>query len=132
MLSRPAGGHCQNAPWRGEKHRLIQDLRRSAVNALVRLLERQVLPRFSDHAADLAAASAAGEVETFILDFMHAFMTIPAADAEARWNCCLVEVPIRRSRPALDSEEPESGLFLVWRVLGFGGKAYPLLYARVP
>ena len=115
-----------------EKHRLIQDLRRNAVNALVRLLERQVLPRFSDHAADLAAASAAGEVETMILDFQHASMTIPAADAEARYNCCLIESPIRRTRPTLDDEEPESGSFLVWRVLGFGGKAYPLLYARVP
>ena len=43
-----------------------------------------------------------------------------------------MEAPIRRARPAVDDTEPESGRFLVWTVLGFGGKAYPLLYARVP
>ena len=135
------GGRCHPAPLGdvvkalpdgAEKHRLIQDLRRNLVNACVALLERQVLPRFSDHAADLAYASALGEVATLILDYKHAFMTIPAAADEARYNCCLVESPIRRTRAALDESEPRSGRFLVWTVLGFGGKAYPLLYARVP
>ena len=94
--------------------------------------ERQVLPRFTDHARDLAYASTLGEVATLILDYQHAFMTIPASAEEARFNCCLVEVPITRTRAALDDDEPKSGRFLVWTVLGFGGKAYPLLYARVP
>ena len=31
----------------------------------------------------------------------------------------------------LDDTEPHVGLFIVWLVLGFGGRAYPLLYARV-
>ena len=66
------------------------------------------------------------------MDYKHAFMTVPAAAEEARYNCCLVEVPVSRTRAALDEDEPESGTFLVWTVLGFGGRAYPLLYARVP
>ena len=102
------------------------------MNLCVALSERQVLPRFSDHASDLAHASALGEIETLILDFQNAFMSVPASAHEARYNCCLVEAPLRRTRPALDASEPESGRFLVWTVLGFGGKAYPLLYARVP
>ena len=91
-----------------------------------------MLPRFADHAGDLAYASMRSELETLILDFKNAFMSVPASPHEARFNCCLVETPVRRSRPALDAEEPEAGRFLVWTVLGFGGKAYPLLYARVP
>ena len=135
------GGKCHPAPLGdvvkaladgGEKHRLIQDLRRNLVNLCVVLAERQVLPRFSDHASDLAHASALAEVETLILDFRNAFMSVPASPREARYNCCLVEAPVRRRRAALDASEPETGRFLVWTVLGFGGKAYPLLYARVP
>ena len=66
------------------------------------------------------------------MDYKHAFMTVPAAAEEASYNCCLVEVPVSRKRAALDEDEPESGTFLVWTVLGIGGRAYPLLYARVP
>ena len=90
-----------------------------------------MLPRFGDHAADLAYASSAGTPESFTCDFAHAFMTVPASAAEARWNCCQVEEPLHRDRPALDAAEPMTGLFLIWLVLGFGGKAFPLLYARV-
>ena len=128
----PLGDVVKALPGGGSKHRLIQDLRRNLVNLCVALSERQVLPRFSDHASDLALASALGEIETLILDFQNAFMSVPASSDEARYNCCLVEAPITRTRPALDATEPESGRFLVWTVLGFGGKAYPLLYARVP
>ena len=39
------------------KHRLIQDLKASLVNAASQVPERQVLPRFTDHARDLALAS---------------------------------------------------------------------------
>ena len=39
------------------KHRLIQDLKASSVNAASQVPERQVLPRFTDHARDLALAS---------------------------------------------------------------------------
>ena len=128
----PLGDVVKTLPDGAEKHRLIQYLKRNLVNLCVTLRERQVLPRFSDHAADLAYASALGEAATLILDYKHAFMTVPAAKEEGIFNCCLVEAPIRRSRAALDATEPESGRFLVWTVLGFGGKAYPLLYARVP
>ena len=59
------------------KHRVIQDQRRSGVNAAVVLPERQVLPTVFSHAYDLArlADSAAKtgsddiEVETLVLDF---------------------------------------------------------------
>ena len=122
------------------KHRLIQDMRHNFVNDCAAVPERQVLPRFLDHARDLAEASAmAGEtgsweqwVETLILDFRRAFMSVPVAADERRYNCCLVESPVRRSRQPLDATEPEEGTFIVWNVLGFGGRTYPLLYARVP
>ena len=128
----PLGDVVKALPGGGEKHRLIQDLRRNLVNLCVALCERQVLPRFGDHAADLAYASARGAAATLILDYKHAFMTVPAAADEARYNCCLVEQPVSRARAALNEDEPQSGTFLVWTVLGFGGRAYPLLYARVP
>ena len=68
-----------------------------------------------------------------ILDCENAFMAVPSSPEEARYNCCLVDdgQPLRRTRPPLDPDEPEEGTFLVWPVLGFGGKAFPLLYARV-
>ena len=113
------------------KHRLIQDLRRNQVNACASVPERQVLPRFADHASDLAVMSMNGDVETLILDFKNAFMTIPANSSEAQYNCCLLETPVRRARAALDPGEPSAGRFVVWRVLGFGGRTYPLLWGRV-
>ena len=100
---------------------------------MVSLPERQVLPRFVDHAADLAHAASAGAdgVDTFICDYRRALHTVPASAAEARYSCCILEEPLRRSRPPLDEGEPDVGCFLVWLVLGFGGRAFPLLYARV-
>ena len=134
------GGSCHPAPL-GDvvkvgadgrvKHRLIQDLRRNYVNGCVGLPERQVLPRAVDHAADLAHASASGDAETLILDYKHAYMTVAAPPAEAMYNCCIIEEAITRERGPLDNDEPAAGCFIVWLVLGFGGKAYPLLYARV-
>ena len=66
-----------------------------------------------------------------MLDYENVFMSVPSDPVEARYNCCLLEDPAQRTRPPLDDEEPLSGTFLVWLVLGFGGKAFPLLYARV-
>ena len=126
----PLGDVVKRGPDGTDKHRLIQDLRRNGLSACVSLPERQVLPRFVDHAVDVAVASAAGDVEVLILDFSNAFMSIPANAGEARFNCCLVESAIRRDRAPLDDDEPLQGTFVVWRVLGFGGSAYPLLYAR--
>ena len=114
------------------KNRLIQDFRASAVNSASSVSERQVLLRFTDHARDLAMLSAPGSsVGVFILDFKHAFMTVPLAREEMPYNTSVVPGTITRSRPALDSSEPSSGELLVWRVLGFGGHANPLVYARV-
>ena len=86
-----------------------------------------------EHSADVAYASEHGEFESFILDFEEAFHAVPAHPAEDRFNCCLLEAgwPLRRTRAPLHPDEPLEGTFLVWRVLGFGGKAFPLLYARV-
>ena len=38
---------------------------------------------------------------------------------------------ISRQRDAIAPGEPTRGSFIVWQVLGFGGRSYPLLYARV-
>ena len=103
------------------------------MNEVVSLPERHVLPRFVDHAADITHATAEDPsgADTFVCDYRRAFHTVPASAAEARFNCCLCEQPLRRGRPPLDPAEPATGCFLVWLVLGFGGKAFPLLYARV-
>ena len=133
----PLGDVVKLGPNGVAKHRLIQDLRRNGVNACAEIPERQVLPRFVDHAVDLAVASAEAArsgnsaFETLVLDYENAFMSVAVAPAEARFNCCLLEEPLTRTRAALDDDEPLTGLFVVWLVLGFGGKSYPLLYARV-
>ena len=138
MFPAPRGNIAKQGPDGLAKHRLIQDLRRNFVNDCAGVPERQVLPRFIDHARDLAAASATEgidwekAVDTLILDFKRAFMAIPVGEAERRYNCCLCEVPVRRRRRALDPQEPKQGHFIVWHVLGFGGRTYPLLWARVP
>ena len=114
------------------KHRLIQDLKASCVNAASRVPERQVLPRFVDHARDIALATQHGdEVGVFVIDFSNAFMTLPLAAAEQPYNTSVAPHLVRRSRPALYADEPETGTFLVWRVLGFGGHSNPLTYSRV-
>ena len=48
-----------------------------------------------------------------------------------RYSCTLSHVPISRQRAALHPGEPRAGKVLAWRVMGFGGKAYPLISARV-
>jgi hypothetical protein len=117
------------------KHRLIQYLRANQVNAAVRLPERQVLPRGIDHGVDLAIMAASKkedeEVSTLILDYKDAFMSIPLAEDERRFNCASTEFALPRGRDALYPNEPDVGGFVVWRVLGFGGKPNPLIFSRV-
>ena len=128
----PLGNVVKLRPDATRKNRLIQDFRASRVNEASVVHERQVLPRFADHAHDLATLAAFGSsVGVFILDFKHAFMTIPLAREEMPYNTSVVPGRITRTRTALDSAEPTSGELLVWRVLGFGGHANPLVYARV-
>ena len=94
--------------------------------------ERQVLPRFTDHGADLATASQDGQpVGVFILDFKQAFMTIPLASAEVPFNASIVPEGLRRGRSSAYPDEPVEGTILLWNVLGFGGHANPLVYSRV-
>ena len=116
------------------KHRLIQDLRRNGVNASVDLPERQVLPRPVDHAKALAKlARSAGEgegISVLVLDFRNAFMSVPLATTERRFNCAEVPEGLQRQRPKLDDEEVDEGTFVLWRVLGFGGRPNPLVYSR--
>ena len=66
-----------------------------------------------------------------VLDFANAFMQIPLAKAEMRYNCAAVPQGLRRDRAPLDDAEPSLGSFVVWRVLGFGGRPNPLVYSRV-
>ena len=73
------------------KHRLIQDFKASSVNSLSVVHERQVLPRFRDHARDLARASLSGAgAGVFILDFKHAFMTVPLHPLERIFNVSII------------------------------------------
>ena len=116
------------------KDRLIQDQTANFVNMAVRLPERQVLPRGVDHGRDLAELAenvAENEVvQTLVLDFRDAFMSLAIHPAERRFNCAHATEMIERDRPALFEEEVASGKFVVWRVLGFGGRPNPLVFSR--
>ena len=128
----PLGDVVKLKPDESYKHRLIQDLKASCVNSTSTVPERQVLPRFTDHARDIALASQGGqEVGVFIIDFSNAFMTLPLARAEQPYNTSVAPHRVVRARLPLHPAEPESGKFLVWRVLGFGGHSNPLTYSRV-
>lgn len=66
-------------------------MRRSLINDMVRLPERQVLPRAVDHALDLsrcAHARRAGQhIQMTTLDFKDAGMFIPLDHEERPFNC---------------------------------------------
>ena len=134
----PLGNVSKPRPEGGLKHRLIQDLKANKVNRAVHFRERQVLPRPRDHAKGLARAAARKRrmkrknalIRTLIIDFENAFMSIPLATAERVYNCCAVPSGLHRTRPEAYPGEPEQGSFVVWTVLGFGGKPNPLLFAR--
>ena len=66
----PLGNVVKLKPDLTRKNRLIQDFRASAVNNASAIHELQVLPRFCDHAHDIAALSALGSsVGVFAFDF---------------------------------------------------------------
>jgi hypothetical protein len=130
----PLGNISKTKPGGEVKHRLIQDLLRNSVNSAVKLTERQVLPRPLDHAKDVALLSEhlrKNEVlSTLVLDFKNAFMSVPLELSERRFNCAKVASPLTMTRQKLDPQESSSGCFVVWRVLGFGGRPNPLVYSR--
>ena len=124
------GARCFPAPFgnvskvrrTGRKHRIIQDLKACHINEAAGTWERIVLPRAVEHAVDLAdLATFEGHVATLVLDFSDAFMVVPLHRDEMPYNCAQV--------PSLG---PEGGpAFVVWQVLGFGGKANPLVFGRI-
>ena len=130
----PLGTISKAKPDGSLKHRVIQDLRANHVNQAVTLTERQVLPRALDHAIDLAILREdlheRESIATLVLDFRDAFNSVPLHADERRFNCADAGALLTRERPALYEGEPASGSFVVWQVLGFGGKPNPLVYAR--
>ena len=119
------------------KHRVVMDLRMNGVNAASATPERQVLPSVFDHALDLATLAATPgqgkeeqRIETMVLYFADAFMSIPLAGAERPFNTCRIEAPLKRQRAPLYKGEPAEGQVVAWRVLSFGGKSNPLTYSR--
>ena len=117
------------------KHRVIMDLRRNGVNESVVIEERVVLPRGIDHARDMAILYDQARndeiLEVLVLDFKDAFMSIPLHPAERKYNCSYLPEGIVLKRDKLDDTEAEQGTFVVWNVLGFGGRPNPLIFARV-
>ena len=111
------------------KHRIIQDLRRGGANLLASHFERIVLPRPNDHGWDLfhlwlrlaekTLEKDAG-VWSLIIDFKDAFMSTGTRKDEQRFTAAAVA----------DDESPSGTYIYVWHTLGFGGKTFPLVYAR--
>ena len=131
VIISPLGDVVKQKPDGSTKHRLIMDLRASEVNRASQVQERQVLPRFVDHARDVALLSQEpGELGVLILDFKNAFMTLPLARAEMGYNASIIPEQITRQRKALFPQECTRGRVLLWRVLGFGGHSNPLSYSR--
>ena len=72
------------------KVRLVHDLRRSGVNAKVRLCDRLVLPRVGDvleDLLDLLAAHPGADIELTVADFKDAFKQLKVGPAERRFLC---------------------------------------------
>ena len=101
----------------GWKDRVLLDLKANRCNELVSLKERVVLPRGIDHAVDMAElGTSRHRAHIFILDYRDAFHWIPLDEAEKRFCCC-------------DLGNRDG--FLVMHGMGFGGKAFPLVFCRV-
>jgi hypothetical protein len=103
------------------KTRIIQDIRINGVNSLSSFGERVVCPRGIDHAVDLASLKEkfpGKPIFTLVLDFVDAFMSLALHPDEMRFTAA--EVPAASG----------IGPVLVWRVVGFGGKVFPLVYSR--
>ena len=124
LLPAPMGNVRKRKRTGGFKNRIIQDLKINQVNNLATSFERGVLPRGIDHARDMAVLQERhGRVEVLILDYEDAFMVIPLMEAERRFNCAYVE--------DIELDGQVQSIFIVWDVLGCGGKTNPLVYCRV-
>ena len=92
------------------------------MNDLSATPERGVLPGGVDHAVDMAVmAERHHRVEVLVLDHVDAFMSVPLHADERRFNCAKVPAYFQDGQ----------AVFVIWNVLGFGGKANPLVYARI-
>ena len=67
VIASPLGGVAKQKSAYEWKHRLITDLAASRAKAGISMPEWQVLPRFKDHAADLAQASAMDAATVLLL-----------------------------------------------------------------
>ena len=96
---------------------------------LAELFERIVLPRPVDHGWDLydlwmllAGETLAkdAKVWSLVVDYKDAFMSTGTLASEQRFTAAQVN----------DSDSPTGCYVYIWRTLGFGGKTFPLVYAR--
>ena len=129
VVTAPLGTISKQRPDGSMKHRVIMDLRLNQVDDTVSMPERQVLPTAFSHALDMTELAEGLEddqaVRTLVLDVRDAFMGIPLAAAEMAFNACQLELTVTCSRPAIVSEEVWIGTFVVWGMLGFGGRPNP-------
>jgi len=134
IVTAPLGTISKQRPDGSMKHRVIMDLRLNHVNDTVSMPERQVLPTAFSHALDMTELAAGlgpnQAVNTLVLDVRDAFMGIPLAAEEMAYNACQLDLSVKRGRPAIIPEEAWTGTFVVWGVLGFGGRPNPLVFAR--
>ena len=138
VVSAPLGTISKIKDGGAMKHRVIMDLKANGVNDASETPERQVLPTLFQHALDVAAlgtlADVTGNLDAglsfMILDLKDAFMSIGLDPPERVFNTCCVDRDIVRRRPRGYPDEPDRRRFLVWTVLGFGGKPNPLVFAR--
>ena len=117
------------------KDRIVQDMTSSQVNAACDVRERQVLPTYMSHARDVALMSRWAHMKgdsTAVakIDFEGAFMSLALADAERRYNACSAESDLHRTRPPHFPDEVVTGRYIVWNVIGFGGRPNPVAFAR--
>ena len=77
-----------------------------------------MLSQISDESGDV-------EIATLVLDVKDAFMGVPLHAAERPFNACSADLDIRRGREPHFDGEADVGRFVVWNVLGFGGKPNP-------
>jgi hypothetical protein len=101
-----------------EKVRIIIDMLRIGINALVRLSERILLPRLRDVVANamwmMGQCLEGEEIEQVVIDFLDAFKTLPVREEE---------------RP-LQIARADCNTFVGYDTIVFGGGGSPLSWGR--